>query len=400
MIESAALAIATPRAPANDAATVAHASRMDLAAVPRAPWQALCASAIEPNVFFEPSFAIAAASMAQGGKGADALVAFDGANRDRLLGLLPVVGAWRAFKLPIPALVALQPYSPLSTPLLDRDHAITAAGALIDGAAAAGAHLLVLPDMALEGPAAAAFHIALAERGLVAQTDHAHQRAAFDARTADVDDYFRAGMGPKRLKELRRQRHRLADDGTVAFTIAATPGTIAPALDRFLDLEARGWKGQLGTGLAQAVGDAAFIRAAATELAARHCCEVVELTLNGTTIAAGLLLRQADRAFFFKIAYDETMSRVSPGVQLTLELTKHCAETGTIALVDSTAAAGHPMIDHVWRERLAIGDLLLPTRRNDPLGPMLAQLVMSRRRAREQAKRLVHFIKTIREKKS
>jgi hypothetical protein len=86
---------------------------------------------------------------------------------------------------------------------------------------------------------------------------------------------------------------------------------------------------------------------------------VIELTLNGVPVASGLVMRQRDRAFFFKIAYDETMGRVSPGVQLTLELTKRFAEDESIALVDSTANAGHPMIDHVWRERLDVADRLI-----------------------------------------
>jgi CelD/BcsL family acetyltransferase involved in cellulose biosynthesis len=379
-------------------AVPALAEKRDSTTVSRPQWEALCARSIEPNVFFGPGFSIPAAHAA-GAKGADALIALDSA-KDRIIGLMPVVSAWRAFKLPIPALVALQPYSPLSTPLLDKDHAVTAAAALIEAAANSGAHLLVLPDMALQGPAAQAFHTTLAERGLTALTDHAHERAAFDATTTAVDDYLRAGMGAKKLKEMRRLRHRLADDGTVDLVIADTPHTIAPALDRFLDLEARGWKGQRGTGLGQTKADTAFIRAAAADLGARGAFEIAELTLNGVTIAAGLVLRHADRAFFFKIAYDETLARCSPGVQLTLELTRRFADNPTLKLIDSTADAGHPMIDHVWRERLAIGDLLIPTRRGDPLGPALARLVMARRRGREAAKRLVHFIASFREKTS
>lgn len=396
MSESATLILPAPAVSASFKSTIGHASRVGLAAVPRTAWQKLCDSSVEPNVFFDPGFSIAAA-LAEGGKGADALAALD--SQHGLVGLVPVVSAWRAYALPVPALVARQPYSPLSTPLLAADHAVTAAGALIDGAAADGAHLLVLPDMALDGPAAEAFRTALSDRGLTALSDHDHQRAAFDATASDIDDYFRAGMGAKRLKEMRRLRNRLADDGEVAFTVGATPQAIGPALDRFLELEARGWKGQLGTGLGQAAGDAAFIRTAVADLAARGGCEVVELSLDGTTIAAGLVLRQHNRAFFFKIAYDESLGRVSPGVQLTLELTRHLADDPTIALVDSTAAAGHPMIDHIWRERITIGDLLIPTRRGDPLGPALAKLVMARRRGREHAKRLIHFVKSIREKK-
>ena len=397
MTNSSATSILPSSATAFHTASDGLVRRLDIAAVPRAAWAALCARAIEPNIFFDPGFALPAAALAGGGKGADALLAFHGGQ---MTGFVPVVSAWQAFRLPVPALVAQQPYSPLSTPLLDVAHAAEAAGCLIDSAAAAGAHLLVLPDMALEGPAAAAFHSALAQRGLTPLTHHAHERAAFDATTSDVDEYFRAGMGAKRLKEMRRLRNRLADDGAVDFTVADTPATLAPALARFLDLEARGWKGERGTGLAQAKGDAAFISAAAADLGARGALEIVELTLSGTTIASGLVLRQGDRAFFFKIAYDENLGRCSPGVQLTLELTKRLADDPTITLVDSTAAAGHPMIDHIWRERLAIGDLLIPTRSGDPVGPALAKLVMARRRAREEAKRLVQFARSIREKRS
>jgi CelD/BcsL family acetyltransferase involved in cellulose biosynthesis len=400
MFDSATLSLTSPHAVPVSMPRLAHAKRLDIAAVPRGPWEALCAASIEPNVFFDPGFAMPAATMAAGGRGADVLVAYDDDDRGRILGLTPVISAWHAYKLPIPALVALQPYSPLATPLLDAEHAIEAAGALVDGAAAGGAHLLVLPDMMLDGPVAMAFQAALAERGLSALTDHAHQRAAFDATITDTDDYFRASMGAKRLKEMRRLRNRLADDGEVVFSVARSPLTVEPALERFLALEARGWKGNLGTGLGQTAADTAFITAAASDLGARGAFEVVELTLNGATIAAGLVLRQGDRAFFFKIAYDEDLARFSPGVQLTLELTRRFAANPGIAMVDSTAAAGHPMIDHVWRERLNIGDLLIPTRADDPAGPALGKLIKARRHAREEAKRLVHFIKSIREKKS
>ncbi len=53
----------------------------------------------------------------------------------------------------------------------------------------------------------------------------------------------------------------------------------------------------------------------------------MSLTRNGATIASGLILRDGDRAYFFKIAMDESEARTSPGVQLTLDLTRHlCAD--------------------------------------------------------------------------
>ena len=60
----------------------------------------------------------------------------------------------------------------------------------------------------------------------------------------------------KKLKELRRQRHRLSDHGAVRFDVARTPRAVAVALETFLALEAGGWKGQRGTALSQQIGRA------------------------------------------------------------------------------------------------------------------------------------------------
>ena len=174
---------------------------------------------------------------------------------------------------------------------------------------------------------------------------------------------------------------------------------VAAALDRFLELEARGWKGKRRTGLGQHAGDATFVRAMAADLSARGALEVAELTLDGVTIASGLVMRQADRALFFKIAYDEAFARFSVGVQLTVELTRRFIADKSLTLVDSTAASDHPMIDHIWRERLVVGDLYIQTRRGDALGPALGKLIRLRRNARNHVKRLYHFLRNRLEKK-
>ena len=97
----------------------------------------------------------------------------------------------------------------------------------------------------------------------------------------------------------------------LAFAVAQRPpAAIEPALDRFLTLEARGWKGQTAPASARREGDAQFVRDCRCRHGARHNFEIAELTLNGATIASGLVMRQADRAFFFKIAYDETHGRL------------------------------------------------------------------------------------------
>ena len=354
--------------------------------VTRAAWQRLGDAAMEANGFFAPDYALAAASLAE--KPGLLLAHADGPDR-RLIGLLPVLSAWRALRLPLPALIAHQAYSPLSVPLLHQDHA----------EAAAGARLLSLPAMTLAGPAYAALSQAMAQRGLHPVLHNRHERAAFDANQ-DPEPYLRAGLGGKRLKELRRQRNRLADEGAVAFTIASEPAMVMAALDRFLALEATGWKGAGGTGLGQDPAHANFIRTAAAGLSVDGRIEIAELTLDAAVIASGIVIRHGAQALFFKIAYDESRARFSPGVQLTLELTHHFAADPAIALVDSTADAGHPMIDHIWQERLAIGDLLIPTTPNDPIAGAIIAMMGARRSIRSQAKLALHRLRHQKEKRA
>jgi CelD/BcsL family acetyltransferase involved in cellulose biosynthesis len=217
-------------------------------------------------------------------------------------------------------------------------------------------------------------------------------RASLDA-TRDADELLRDALGPKKLKELRRQRHRLAEHGAVRFEVARTRDDVASALEIFMRLEASGWKGKRGTALIQDDGDAAFVRRAAPALAETGQCEIVTLHAGTTPVAAGLVLRHQDRAFFFKLGIDEDFAKASPGVQLTLDLTKHlCADPG-IASADSTAGADHPMINPIWRGRFAIGDVLVPLRKNDPVVPLIHAAMMLRHGLRELARRAVRLIR-------
>jgi hypothetical protein len=59
-------------------------------------------------------------------------------------------------------------------------------------------------------------------------------------------------------------------------------------------------------------------------------------------------------AFSFKTTFDERYARYSPGVLLQRENLAILGRSD-IAWSDSCAAADHPMIDHIWRERRAIG---------------------------------------------
>ena len=221
---------------------------------------------------------------------------------------------------------------------------------------------------------------------------HSNLRACLDA-TRDADELLQDALGSKKLKELRRLRHRLAEHGSVQFDIARSPGDVAAAIETFLVLEASGWKGARGTALAQNDGDISFIRRATTALAATGQCEIVTLRAGDTPIAAGIVLRHQDRAFFFKIGVDQRFSKYSPGVQLTLDLTRHLCADPSIASADSTASPDHPMINPIWRGRFAIGDVLIPLRRGDLAVAIIHTAMRLHDTARAQARRAIQFVR-------
>lgn len=366
-----------------------------LAGAPVSAWRALAERAIEANGYYQPDWELAVDASARGRTGA-ALLSATG-NAGQLIGLLPVVPMRRIYRIPLPALVGAEPYGTLCTPLLDRDAAAEAVGKMLRQARDTGAHALILRTMSLEGPAMAAIRAVLARDGLQPRVLSAYQRAELDA-TRDADELLRDALGPKKMKEMRRQRHRLSDHGTVRFDVARTPREVATALETFLALEAGGWKGARGTALSQHAGDAAFVRRATATMAEAGRCEIVTLYAGGTPIAGGIVVRHQDRAFFFKIGVDERFAKHSPGTQLTLELTRHLCADPAINSADSTAAPGHPMIDPIWRGRFSIGDVLLPLRRGDPLVPAIHAALALNKFAYEAARGAVRIIRSRRGK--
>jgi CelD/BcsL family acetyltransferase involved in cellulose biosynthesis len=380
-------------APAVDAA----GALMSLADISAPPWRALSDRASEPNGYYLPDWELAVNASARGRGGAAALCAWG--DGSRLIGLLPVISMWRTYKIPLPALVSADPYGTLSTPTLDRDLPEDAAAGLMQQARRSGAYALILRDVSLDGAAMTAFTNVLRRGDMQPRILQSHVRACLDA-TGDADELLREALGAKKSKELRRQRNRLAEHGAVQFDVARAPGDVAAAIEIFLELEASGWKGKRGTALGQDAGDAAFIRHATSALAETGSCEIVTLRAGDTPVASAIVLRHLDRAFYFKLGVDERFAKFSPGVQLTLELTRHLCADPAIRMVDSTANPGHPMIDPIWRGRLAIGDVLIPLRRRDPVVALIQAALGLRKGLREPARRLIHLVRKRQEKSS
>jgi CelD/BcsL family acetyltransferase involved in cellulose biosynthesis len=322
-------------------------------------WRELAARALEPNVFYEPSFALAVAPVF--GRHAGAGLVWSRATPPRLVGFFPARIERRRYGILLPVLVGwTHPFATLGTPLLDRETSEDAIAAWLDHVAGDPQlpDVMLLPYFPMEGALAQTLDKVVARRG-GQSAPFAHHRRALLAPAGGRAAYLDLAVGHKKRKELRRQRKRLGDDGSVTSDDTSDPTEVPRAMGDFLALEAGGWKGRAGTAARDDVRIAAFMLTAVTALAAEGKARVARLCVDEHPIAALVTLRSGAVAWCWKIAYDEGHARYSPGVQILLDETQRLLDDPSIARADSCATADHPMIDHVWRERLALADLLL-----------------------------------------
>ena len=357
----------------------------------RDAWIALVDRALEPNAFLDPDFALPAAQHL----GAAARPCFvmvwaeSGAGSRDLVAVCPVVGG----RDPIRGLASLW-YHDLSTlgfPLLDRRRAAPALDALLAwvGRGLPRARGLLFRAVPAAGPTADLLRAAAAGGGRSLAVLETWERAAL--RPGETHE--RAGapaLSAKGAKEVRRQRRRLAERGALDYVSARTDDEMRGAMERFLALEAGGWKGRAGTALLARPARTAFARTATRLLVRRGLCRLDSLTLDGEPIAMGIVLTAGAVDHLWKIAYREDLARFSPGVQFVLDFTEAQSREGRASLTDSCAVPHHPMIDRLWRGRLALSDVVMSTRPGHPAGFRLAVALERRARAlRALAKRAV-----------
>jgi CelD/BcsL family acetyltransferase involved in cellulose biosynthesis len=325
-------------------------------------WRELAARALEPNIFYEPAFALPAAKIF--GRDAGALLVWSGTSPRKLLGFFPGRIEPRRYGLKLPVLVGwTHAYAPLGTPLVEREAAEPVIAAwlahLADNPQQPG--LVLLPLLPTDGPFATVLDAIVRRAQMPVADFNVHQRAQL-VPDGDRLFYVERTVGQHKHKELRRYVRRLGDIGALLFTTATEPEAVAAGVEDFFKLESRGWKGKAGTAAASHDDIRDFITTAVAGLAVEGKVAINRIFIDGSAIAITIMLRSADTAWFWKIVYDENFAQYSPGVVLTFAVTEDLVEDSTLVRTDSCAAADHPMIDHIWRERLTLCDRLIAVR--------------------------------------
>jgi CelD/BcsL family acetyltransferase involved in cellulose biosynthesis len=356
----------------------------------RQAWTDLTARAAEPNPFLDPGF-VAAAAGEPDARRTPIVLAWQG---QRLVGVWAFVQGRPRSGLPIGILSApIHPTAADSTPVIDRDLVEPVLAAMVEAIEASPVlpKLVSLRFLNAGGPVMDALGRVMAARRspsvVLAEAVRPRLTCSLDPKT-----YFAQAMSGSRRRKLGQLRRRLAGRGALELSVHRGAGPVAAALDRFLALEAAGWKGTIGHSLLRtALG---FTRTAVPALALHDGAEIWELSLDRQEVSMAIILRQSGGAFDWKIAYDERHADCSPGVLLAQDYTTEFLQNPAIAFADSCAADDTGLLGPLWTERHPMADMILDVRAGgSPAFTIWSALERCYRAARSSAKGPAEFVR-------
>jgi hypothetical protein len=252
----------------------------------------------------------------------------------------------------------------ICTPLLHSDYAREAIDAFLDWAASdpRGAPLIEFGNTAADGSFRKLVIDCLNERRAVYQVPTLFNRALLEP-VDSADAFLNAALSSGFRKELRRLRKRLAERGRLETRVLGSEADFEFWLKHFLELEASGWKGSSGAGTAIALSrnESGFLEETWREAIRRDRLQMIGLFLEGRPIALCANILAGDGGYHFKICYDESLARFSPGVLLELELIHQVHGHRRIRWLDSCAVPDHPMINRLWPGRRTMQTMVLST---------------------------------------
>ena len=329
-------------------------------------WQELADQSAEPNPFYEPWVLLPALQHFGRGR-VEVLLAFaphpSRVKGKRLLcGLMPVtqrrgrLELWR------------HPYCYLGAPLLRRGFERRCLASFLD-ALAARTQVVRLEDVPGDGPVRGHLVDELNERGWQHLVSASYTRAVLK-RAPSAEDFLARAVPGKRRKEWRRQRSRLGEAGRLTTHELSPDEDPRRFVQEFCALEGAGWKGREGVDAAR---DLAFIEELSAGAARGGKQQLLALRLDEKAVALKWNLFAGDAGFAFKITFDESFARFSPGVQLELDNGERAHQLPRLRWMDSCAAANRFMINHLWPDRREMQTIFFSTGR--PLGAITVAAV-------------------------
>jgi glycosyltransferase involved in cell wall biosynthesis/CelD/BcsL family acetyltransferase involved in cellulose biosynthesis len=330
-------------------------------------WEDLAASALEPNVFYEPWMMMPALhNLGSTNTLLTALIFTTDPARPGtplLCGLFPLE-CGRGYKgAPVKFLrLWRHKHCFLTTPLIRAGYERQTLEVFFDWLATdARSGALIEFDML---PGEGQFHQTLVDylyrSGKTNRIFESYTRALMQP-AADADTYLCAALSAKHRKMIRRLERGLSEIGRLEYD-SLTPDDAADVwIKEFLQLEASGWKGRESSALASNELERSYFKSIAREAFRRGRLAMLALRLDGRPIAYKCDFLAGRGSFTFKIAFDESYARFSPGMLLEIENLRRLHAQSQVEWVDSCADPFNFMFNRLWLARRTIQNLTVST---------------------------------------
>jgi len=145
-------------------------------------------------------------------------------------------------------------------------------------------------------------------------------------QAAEMPEWWLAPLSANFRSQVRRKSRKLAESGHIA--VDRSFSADSPALARFFELEASGWKGQHGTAIAKDPRTLQFYSEIAGDAARFGYLALYLLRKDGAPIAGQFGLSYRGRYYMPKTTYDESLGEYAPGHILVKEILADCARLG------------------------------------------------------------------------
>lgn len=313
-------------------------------------WEDLAAHALEANPFYEHWILLPALKEQGEEAGFRCVLVWEG---ERLIGLFPFERKLKFRGLPATTLTSWRHSAYLlCTPLVRAGRAVECLQALFawlptEGAIAEFRYL----------PCDGGFHSALADATRTfacSVVPTAGFSRALLRKSADAESYMQASMSGQLRRQLRRNERRLGERSGFAYRVIGPGGDIGAEIERFLLLEASGWKGQAGGALASSDAGRRFGREVLGEAHRRGRLHVVGIDCDGRPVARRVTILAGEGSYAFRTAYDEAYAAYSPGVLAEALCLREFHRLDGVQWMDSYTDPDNPTVNRMWRERRAM----------------------------------------------
>lgn len=326
-----------------------------------ARWRDLEARSCYANAFLSPEFLLPAWKWLEPTNQSFLLTVEDHSSR-RLVALGYFEESPSSRLLPLPHLAAARTmYTSRTGLLVDRESVATSLEVWLDYVRRHWSGI-VLPNVPLDSLLVQHLQTTVVAAGLSWNAILPRTSAAV-VRPSMFSEEFGNHLSAHRRGELCRKQRRIAEFGPVKLRRVGRPDEFSGALDQFLKLEDAGWKGAAGSSLLADQREADFFREMAAGFFQRDRMVLTQLHAGPHVVAASVNLLAGPTLFAFKIGWEPTFAKASPGQLQSYLLPRFVRqEFPGVMCIDSCARSG-AFLDDLWPDRLSLADIVIPMSR-------------------------------------